>query len=97
MIQANELDAKRKRLIYRSKYRGTKELDLFFGPFAEAHLDGFNSEELDEYERILETSEPVLFDWISGRAQPPSNMHGPVMEKVLSFNPRPTGEGGRTS
>ncbi len=85
MLTANELEAKRKRLIHRSRYRGTKELDMFFGQFAEKHLSGFSEDELNEFEMILETSEPVLFDWISGRVEPPDGMYGPVMEKVLFF------------
>ncbi len=85
IIAPDDIETKRKLLIHRSKYRGTKELDIFFSAFAQTHLGGFSPEELDEYQRILETHEPVLFDWISGRSAPPEEMRGPVMEKILSF------------
>lgn len=80
------MEQKLKRLTYRSKYRGTKELDMFFGPFAEKHLKNFTEQELDEYEKILETHEPVLFDWITGKQKPPEEFSGPVMKKILNYS-----------
>ncbi|MGG2362470.1 succinate dehydrogenase assembly factor 2, partial [Salmonella enterica] len=50
MTDTNDLlEARRKRLIYRSLYTGMKETDLLLGAFARAHLPGFGSDELDQY------------------------------------------------
>ena len=46
-------DIRRKRLLFRSWHRGTREADLILGSFAEANLAGFDENRLDEYESLL--------------------------------------------
>ena len=61
----------RKRLRFRSWHRGTKELDLLLGTFADLWLDRFGAEQLGRYEALLESSDPDLFAWIvQGEAAP---------------------------
>src|ERR1700680_2843343 len=64
-------DTRRKRLLFRSWHRGTREADLILGSFAEANLAGFDDGQLDRYEALLNVPDPDLFDWIVGRADPP--------------------------
>ena len=47
------LETRRKRLLYRSVYRGNKENDILLGQFARAHIESFGPAELDQYERLL--------------------------------------------
>jgi len=42
----------RKRLLYRSVYRGNKENDILLGQFARAQIATFDAAELDQYERL---------------------------------------------
>ena len=44
-------EARLKRLAMRSWRRGTKEMDLILGPFADARLGGMSAEALDRYAR----------------------------------------------
>lgn len=55
---------RRRQLLFRSWHRGTRELDLLLGSFADKYLPSFTSSELDEYEQIIEQSDPDLYDWI---------------------------------
>jgi antitoxin CptB len=59
------------RLRYRSWRRGTREMDLLLGPFADRHLAAMDEAELAAYERLLEVSEPTLMTWLTGQAEPP--------------------------
>lgn len=59
-----------KRLRYRSWHRGTKELDLLLGPYADRALPGRDSATLDLYEQLLELPEPLLYALLSGSAEP---------------------------
>ena len=59
-------DIRRKRLLFRSWHRGTRESDLILGRFAEAHIAGFDAGQLDRYEALLECADADLFDWVSG-------------------------------
>jgi antitoxin CptB len=76
---------RRKRLLYQSGHRGTKESDLLLGAFAAAHLAEFTAAQLDRYEALLEESDAALFDWLTGRAVPPVEKMNDVLSLLLSF------------
>ena len=74
------LDTRRKRLLFRSWHRGTREADLLLGGFAERHLAQLSEAQLDRYERLLENSDPELYAWLIGRAPLPAEHDHDVME-----------------
>lgn len=78
-----EIENKRKRLIFRSGHRGTKEMDLLMGSFAEENVPLFSERELAEYEALLHESDPDIYDWVAGRAEPPPETRSGVLEKLL--------------
>ncbi|HUH86026.1 MAG TPA: succinate dehydrogenase assembly factor 2 [Stellaceae bacterium] len=82
---SQSLDPRLKRLLFRSWRRGTKEADLLFGCFAEAHLAGFTPSQLNRYEALLEVSDALIFDWASGRATPPAAQDSDVLRLLLGF------------
>jgi antitoxin CptB len=81
----DEVETRRKRLIYQSHHRGTKESDLLLGAFAEAHLGAFTSAQLDRYEALLEENDRDIFDWVSGRCDPPDDAKSDVLTMLLQF------------
>ena len=85
------LDIRRKRLLFRSWHRGTKEADLLLGSFAERHLDDFTPEQVDRYETLLGADDGELLAWIGGRTAPPPERESDVLRLLLSFKyaPRP--------
>ena len=83
MNDAQEI--RRKRLLYQSGHRGTKESDLLLGAFASAHVGNFTPEQLDRYEAILDESDPELFDWLTGRVAPPAEKMTDVLRLLLDF------------
>ena len=82
-------DLRRKRLLFRSWHRGTRESDLILGPFADSHLAGFDGDQLDRYEALLECADADLFEWITGRAAPPPEYDHDVTHLLLSFTNAP--------
>src|ERR1700676_471039 len=58
-------DPRRKRLLFRSWHRGTREADLILGSFAEQHLVAFDEAQLDRYEALLDQPDPDIFDWLT--------------------------------
>ncbi len=76
-------DDKRKRLHFRSWHRGTRELDLIMGTFADRVLPGIADAELDFYDEILTHPDPDLYNWITGVEAVPANFMNPVMERLL--------------
>lgn len=86
------LDIRRKRLLFRSWHRGTREADLILGSFAESYLAQFGDPQLDRFEALLEVPDAELFDWINGRTMPPPEHDTDVTRLLLAFRyrPRPT-------
>jgi antitoxin CptB len=80
------LDARRKRMMFRAWHRGTKELDILLGSFADKHLGTMNESELDAFEKLLEVPEPDLYHWIAGREALPDNYQGPLIERIIAFH-----------
>ena len=79
-------EIRRKRLLFRSWHRGTREADLILGRFADEHLAGFDEAQLDRYEALLDCPDPDIFAWVSGRtALPPDDDHD-VTRLLLAFS-----------
>ena len=70
-----------KRLRLRSWRRGTKEMDLILGPFADGHLAQQDAATLDAYERLLEENDWDLYYWITG-ARPIPAAHAELVAMI---------------
>lgn len=80
-----QIENMRKRLIFRSEHRGTKEMDLLLGSFAKKHVPEFTENELLEYQALLEENDPDLYNWMTGQEQAPDNIVNlPVFTKMLA-------------
>jgi len=78
----------RKRLTFRSWHRGTREIDLLLGRFADAHLPAFSEGQLALYERFLNNSDPDIYNWISGAEPVPPAEDNEVVQLLLAFYPQ---------
>ena len=83
--QDSELELRRKRLLYRSTYRGNKENDILLGQFARAHIAEFTAAELDQYECLLQAGDNDIYDWVSGQKPVPAEADTPVLRQLLAF------------
>lgn len=79
------LDERRKKLLYRSAYTGTKETDLLLGAFARAKLAELDEAGLDTYEALLEIPDPRLYKWITGQEEAPEEYETPILEMIRNF------------
>lgn len=69
MDETSEIRLKRLRM--RSWHRGTKEMDLILGPFADDGLAALSPDDLDAYESLLEENDQDLYQWVSGQRPVP--------------------------
>ena len=60
-----------KRMRMRSWRRGTKEMDLILGPFADRELAGMSVAQLDLFDALLDENDQDLYQWVSGQAEVP--------------------------
>jgi antitoxin CptB len=82
-IDATEM--RRRRLLFCCWHRGIQEIDLILGSFAETFLVGFDDAQLDRFAALLDCADADLFDWITGRTEPPLEYDHDVMRLVRSF------------
>jgi antitoxin CptB len=80
------LDERRKKLRYRAWHRGTREMDLVLGPFADAQLAAMSAAELDAFEALMEAADPDLFGWVVGQAPIPAAVDGALFRRLVAFH-----------
>ncbi len=82
MTQNETIENKRKRLIFRSEHRGTKEMDLLMGSFAKKYIHEFNAEQLSWYDDLIENNDPDLYNWIIGKEPEPRDIAGELFDTL---------------
>ncbi|MEP9395760.1 succinate dehydrogenase assembly factor 2 [Mesorhizobium sp. KR2-14] len=78
------LDTRRRKLLFRSWHRGTREMDLILGHFADTTIDALSDAELDEYETLLELNDVDLLSWITGEQPVPPAVDSAIYRKILA-------------
>ena len=56
----------KKKIIYRSNYRGTKEMDKLLGAFTKKYIDELNNEDLIDLEKLLDIDDTNLYNFFNG-------------------------------
>lgn len=74
-----------KKLLYQSKNRGYKENDLILGKFAEKFISQMNVHLLQEFSIILSQDDADIYDWLTGKKEPPIFLGSEVMSKLIKF------------
>jgi antitoxin CptB len=74
-----------KMIRYRAWHRGFREADLILGPFADSHVEGFDSAQLDEFEAIMEHPDQLLYAWIVGQEETPDEVKGDVFAMLQRY------------
>ena len=69
----NELEIFKKRLIYRSNYRGTEEMDILLSQFVKKYIDKFDEIQLNELDKFLDFEDEIILDYY---------LHGIVKENI---------------
>lgn len=81
----DRLAPRRKRLMFQSARRGTRESDLVLGGFARRHLAALSEDQLDRFEALLELNDPELLSWIVGLEPVPAAHDHDVMDLLKDF------------
>jgi antitoxin CptB len=79
----DDIEVRRRRALWRAGHRGTKELDLLVGRFAEARLADMGTADLARFEDFLAATEPDLQAWLLAPASAPAE--GPFADLVAEI------------
>jgi antitoxin CptB len=79
------LDDRRKRLLFRCWHRGTREMDLILGRFADAEIAGLAENELAQLEHLIEVPDPDLYAALIGDKPLAPEYASPLFDRIKSF------------
>lgn len=71
-------ETRRKRMRLRAWRRGTREMDLALGRYADRYLAELEGADLDLFEQVLEQDDHALYRWISGQDPEPKRFSGVI-------------------
>ncbi|MCF1742578.1 succinate dehydrogenase assembly factor 2 [Paradevosia shaoguanensis] len=77
---------RRRRMRYRAWHRGTREMDLILGPYADAHIEGLGEAELDRLEVLMNEEDTDLLMWIMGQEPPRADVDAELLAVLAAFN-----------
>lgn len=85
------LETRRKRLRFRCWHRGTKEVDLLLGRFADKHLANLDGDRLAELERLVDVPDQEIHAWLTGTRPVPAEHDTPLMRLLMDYSAKTIG------
>ena len=82
---AADIEQIKKMIIYRSNYRGTKEMDKLLGSFVKNYIDKFTIEELKELEKFLDLDDELLYDFYKGKSKNIDFTNKKILNTFINF------------
>jgi antitoxin CptB len=79
------LDDRRKRLLFRCWHRGTREMDLVLGRFADAEIATLGDDELAQLEHLIEVPDPDLYAALTGNVPLAGEYASGLFDRIQSF------------
>ena len=77
------IEIKRKRLLFRSTHRGTREMDILLGGFFKSNMSYLNDDQLNEFEGLIEIPDDDLYNWAMGRIEIPKELDTQLLRDFI--------------
>ena len=85
MAELHDIEKRRKKAYFNSWHRGTREMDLLIGGFAEEQLASLTPEELERYEQLLQLPDSDLYAWVTGQAEIPEELDSNLLRELCKY------------
>jgi antitoxin CptB len=79
------LDDRRKRLLFRCWHRGTREMDLILGRFADAEISNLSDGDMTELERLIDVPDPDLYAALTGDKPLDPEYASALFDRIKAF------------
>lgn len=66
--------------------RGMRELDMVLARFLDHDLPVLDAADRETFSRLLDATDPELYDWLLGRAAPPADFNG-ILGRLKAHRP----------
>jgi antitoxin CptB len=85
-LSSEGLDGRRRRLLFRCRHRGIREMDFVLGRFADAQLPSLTDVEMDELETWLDVPDQQMFAWVNGSEPAPAEVDTSLFRRLRGFH-----------
>ena len=75
----------RKKLLYKASHRGTKEMDILMGSFADKFIQLFDDHELSLLDILLDQDDDHIYKIILNKTSIPENIDNRVTKLLIDF------------
>tara|TARA_B100001057_G_scaffold108569_1_gene106395 strand:+ start:1258 stop:1521 length:264 start_codon:yes stop_codon:yes gene_type:complete len=82
----NDIENLKKKLIYRSQYRGTKEMDKLIGNFVQTEIKNLNIDQLYKLEKFLEIDDDTLYKLYNNQIVEIDLLNNEIIELFKKFD-----------
>jgi antitoxin CptB len=83
---SEQLDVRRRRAAWRAAHRGTKEMDVLLGRFADQSLPTMSETALTHFETFMALPDPELQKWLLEAADPPATEFAGLIREIRAFH-----------
>ena len=81
----NNIGNLKKKILYLSEHRGTKEMDLLLSNFVKKYVNSLNVNELCELESLLNIDDEVLYKWYLNNERTTLIPENSITKKLKEF------------
>ena len=81
----SELENLKKKILYRSNYRGTKELDLILSAFVQKYIKNLNKTELNDLNEFLNLEDEEIFNFLKSGQKNKNIKKNRITELIKNF------------
>jgi antitoxin CptB len=85
---SDEVDARRKVILWRATHRGTKEMDLMLGGFVRDTIQSLQPSDLADLEALIALPDPLLMAWVLGEEPISEEYRNAITERFLTHRVR---------
>ena len=85
-IKISKLSIRKKKILFQSTHRGTKELDTLLGNYVFKHINVLKTKELDYLDVILDFNDTDLFQILTKKKEIDKRMNKLFIKKIIQFN-----------
>ena len=81
-----DIEQIKKKIIYRSNYRGTKEMDWLMGKYIEATIASMDESKVDYVDALLKFAEPEIEAWLMGKSTDYPDEFADLIKEIQAFH-----------
>nr|WP_255720246.1 succinate dehydrogenase assembly factor 2 [Acuticoccus kalidii] len=72
--------------MFHAWHRGTREMDLLLGRFADETIDQWSEDDVAEMEALMRLPDTELYRWITEQDDVPPNHRSALLDRVIAFH-----------